>query len=328
MFATSPKTGTNVGILQELLFARTSVHQENKTPGGTYFYWLPDCLKFELKDGQMKIGSTFLCLLLIVSCGNGKERAYTGSTPADAVIRSFLGIPLTDSVDFIRWKLMVGDKDYQLQCNYGIGKNNTNGFINGGRKIELKGSLKKDKNYYQLQNGDKTLNVAELNNNLLHLLNDDKTLLIGNGGWSYTLNNMAPSVSDQVNFGSNRSVLNDSIVFEGRTPCKIPGIIPAGVECYKLKWYIVFYANAGKNEPGGYKVYGTTWRKNGPRTGSWKIITGKNGRIVYQLNDDNSKAFLYLLKLDENILVFTDADGKLLVGDEDFSYTLNRSHKW
>jgi hypothetical protein len=26
---------------------------------------------------------------------------------------------------------------YTLNCNYGIGKPNTNGFINGGKKIEL-----------------------------------------------------------------------------------------------------------------------------------------------------------------------------------------------
>jgi hypothetical protein len=328
VFATSPKAVINVGILRDLLFTRTSVHQENTTAGGTYFYCPSICLKFELIHGHMKIGSTFLCILLFVSCGNGKEKAYTGSTPADAVIRSFLGIPLTDSVDFIRWKLMVRDKDYQLQCNYGIGKNNTNGFINGGRKIELKGPVKKDKNYYQLQNGGKTLNVAELNTDLLHLLNEDKTLLVGNGGWSYTLNNIAPSVSDQINLTARQPVLNDSMGFEGRTPCKVPGIIPAGVECYKLKWYIVFYADAEKNEPGVYKIYGTTWRKNGPRVGNWKVTTGNRGRVVYQLNDDNSKPFLYLLKLDENILVFTDADGKLLVGDEDFSYTLNRSYKW
>ena len=45
---------------------------------------------------------------------------------------------------------------------------------------------------------------------------------------------------------------------------------------------------------------------------------------MYRLNDKNGKAFIYLLKLDEHILVFTDADGKLLVGNEDFSYTLNR----
>jgi len=30
------------------------------------------------------------------------------------------------------------------------------------------------------------------------------------------------------------------------------------------------------------------------------------------------------LKTDENVLVFTDDTGKLLVGDEDFSYTLSR----
>jgi hypothetical protein len=272
----------------------------------------------------MKIISTVLSILLIVSCGSGKEKTYTGSTPADNSIRSFLGIPFSDSVDFIRWKLMIRDNDYHLQCNYGIGKNNSNGFISGGKKIELKGAMKKDKKYYGLQNGDKTLNVAKLNTDLLHLLNEDKSLLVGNGGWSYTLNSMSASVSDQVNLTPNQTVLKDSIGFEGRTPCKIPGIIPPGMECYKLKWYIVLYANAKKNEPGSYKVYGTTWRQKGPGTGNWKIINGKDGRTTYQLNDDKGNGFLHLLKLDENIVVFTDANGKLLVGDEDYSYTLNR----
>jgi hypothetical protein len=41
------------------------------------------------------------------------------------------------------------------------------------------------------------------------------------------------------------------------------------------------------------------------------------------MNDEQGKGFMYLLKLDDHILVFTDADGKLLVGDEDFSYTMN-----
>jgi hypothetical protein len=272
----------------------------------------------------MKNVITVLFLMLIVSCGNGKEKAYTGSTPADNVIKSFLGIPFSDSVDFIRWKLILRDNNYELQCNYGIGKNNTNGFINGGKKVDLKGALKKDKNYYQFQNGNKTLHVAELNTDLLHLLNADKSLLVGNGGWSYTLNHMTASGSDQFNLNAHKSVLKDSMAFQGRTPCQVPGIIPPGMECYKLKWYVVLYANTKKNEPTGYKVYGTTWRnKQGGKTGKWIILTGKNGRIIYQLNDDKGKGLLYLLKLDENILVFTDANGKLLVGDEDFSYTLN-----
>jgi len=148
--------------------------------------------------------------------------------------------------------------------------------------------------------------------------------LVGNGGWSYTLNNIIPLATDQINIRAQQTVLKDSMAFEGRTPCEVPGIIPAGMLCYKLKWYIVLYANAEKNEAGTYKVYGTPWRKQGGRTGKWKIITGKDDRIIYQLNDNNGNEFLYLLKLDEHILVFTDADGKLLVGNEDFSYTMNR----
>ena len=265
----------------------------------------------------------FLSVLLIVSCASGKERTYTGSTPAGTVIRSFLGIPLTDSVDFIRWRFILSDDRYQLQCNYGIGKPNTNGFINGGSKIQLTGQWRKEKNYYQFQNGTKPLKAVELNADLLHLLNPDNSLLVGNGGWSYTLNNITPSGTDQINIAAAPTVLKDSIAFQGRTPCHVPGVIAPGSLCYKLKWYIVLYANVQKNIPGSYKVFGTRWRKEGGQTGNWKIIAGKNGRTIYQLNDDNGNGFLYLLKLDEHILVFIDAQGKLLVGDEDFSYTLN-----
>ena len=267
---------------------------------------------------------TVLSLLLIFSRGEGKEKSYTASTPAGKVIKSFLGIPLADSIDFIRWKLTIRDNDYVLQCNYGIGKNNTNGFINGGKKIELKGDAKKEKSYYALQNGNNTLHIAELNEDLLHLLDDNKAMLVGNGGWSYTLNSLTASFSDQVNLATHKAQLKDSLDFEGRTPCKIPGIVPAGMECYKLKWRIILYGDPKTNEPGSYKIFGTTWRQKSPKTGNWKIITAKDGRITYQLNDEKGEKLLYLLKLDENIVIFTDASGKLLVGDEDFSYTLNR----
>jgi len=272
----------------------------------------------------MKNTAIVLCLLLVVACSNGKEKTYTASTPAGNTIKSFLEIPHADSIDFIRWKLTIRDNDYELHCNYGIGKNNTNGFINGGKFVELKGALKRDKNYYGLQNGNKTLYIAELNTDLLHLLDDNKALLVGNGGWSYTLNSLTASFSDVVNLAKLEAQIKDSLDFEGRTPCKIPGIIPAGMQCYKLKWHIILYADPKTNQPGTYKIFGTTWRQNGPKTGNWKIITGKDGRITYELNDEKGEKLLYLLKLDENIVIFTDADGKLLVGDEDFSYTLNR----
>ncbi|HRI20237.1 MAG TPA: hypothetical protein PLA68_04765 [Panacibacter sp.] len=272
----------------------------------------------------MKTGTFFFAILFIVSCANGKEKNYTGSTPAAKVIRSFLGISLTDSIDFIRWKLMFTDNKYTLSCNYGIGKPNTNGFMEGGKKVELQGDLKKEKNVYRLMNGSMVLKMMELNSDLLHLLNTDNTLLAGNGGWSYTLANINPLIDDKVSITAQKTILKDSMSFEGRTPCAVPGVIAEGKQCYKLKWYMVLHADAKRNEPTTYKLYGTPYRNEGGRKGNWKIITGNDGRIIYQLNDDSGNGFLYLLKLDEHILVFTDAAGKLLAGNEDFSYTLNR----
>lgn len=174
----------------------------------------------------MKIISSSLLAILLTSCISGKDISYTGSTPGGAVIKNFLGISLSDSIDFIRWKLTINDVRYTLQCNYGIGKPNTNGFIGGGKKIDLDGQVKREGNIFSLKNGSKVLKIAECN--------------------------------------------------EGNKP------------------------------------------------GSWKIIKGTEGRIVYQLYDNKGNTILNLLKSHDNILLFTDNAGKLLVGDEDFSYTLNR----
>lgn len=274
----------------------------------------------------MKSIAIFLSIFLIVSCtsGSGKEKTYTASTPAGAVVKKFLGIPLSDSVDFIRWELFIRDNHYHLHYNYGISKPNTNGFINGGVKMELSGEWKKKDNYYLLQNGTKSLLIAELNEDLLHLGDSSNSLLVGNGGWSYTLNNTTPAGAHQLNLIAGPSVLKDSMVFDGRTPCGVPGIIPPGRECYKLKWRIILYADADKNIPATFKILATQWRQEGNLTGNWVIITSKNNRTIYQLNDEKGKGFLYLLKADDRILLFSDASGKLLTGDEDFSYTLNR----
>lgn len=116
----------------------------------------------------------------------------------------------------------------------------------------------------------------------------------------------------------------DSIAFEGRTPCNVPGIISAGTTCYKLKWHIVLYGSNENGNTGRYKVFGTPWRKDGGRTGNLEITHGKNGNTIYRLNDDKGKGFVFLLQLDEHVLVFIDQEENLLVGDHDFSYTLNR----
>jgi len=272
----------------------------------------------------MKIVHGVILILFFFSFEEATAKIYTGSTPAGVVVRTFLGISLKDSIDFIRWQLTLNNSSYTLDCNYGIGKPNTNGFIDGGKKIKLSGSIHKQEYYYVLQNGNKVLKIASINSNLLHFLDANSSMIVGNGGWSYTLNNMSPSPDATVNFSFTRSAFKDSMVLEGRSPCGVPGIIPEGKLCYKLKWYIIFYTVDAANNSGIYKVYGTPWREQRGRTGKWQLISTNDGHSIFKLNKDDGSALLNLLQLDNNVFLFTDARGNLLVGDQDFSYTLNR----
>src|SRR5687767_9739212 len=170
-------------------------------------------------------------IVLFWTADNQKQQVYAGSTPANAVVKSFLGIPISDSIDFIRWRLTIQNNRYHLQCNYGIGQPNTNGFVRGGKKIELNGRYEKVNNQYRFRNGTKILEAMEINIDLLHLLNQDNTLMIGNGGWSYTLNNIEPFGSSRISISVIPTNFKDSIAFHGRSPCGVPGIIAAGKPC-------------------------------------------------------------------------------------------------
>ena len=46
--------------------------------------------------------------------------------------------------------------------------------------------------------------------------------------------------------------------------------------------------------------------------------------IVYELDAFGSDGPIFLLKADRDVLFFLGNDGSLLVGNEDFGYTLNR----
>jgi hypothetical protein len=247
---------------------------------------------------------------------------YVGSTPADKVVRSFLRIPFSDSVDFIRWRLTIADETYSLKCNYGIGKPNTSGFWNDGKWIELNGRLTKKGSYYTLENRNRTLKILELNRGLLYLVDENGNLLVGTSGYSYVLNDGNIPASDQVNVISKRELLKDSMMYQGRTLCSDFSVNHPSSNCMKMKWSIVFYADVAKNAPTAYVLNRN--RFDAGKKGAWKIITGKDNRIIYELTPENENIPTYLLKLDDNILFFTDAKGNLLGGNEDFSFTLNR----
>jgi len=273
----------------------------------------------------MKLLFTFLVTMLLYACADSKEITYVGSTPAHPHVRNFFGISLTDSIDFIRWKLIIQDNNFTLNCEYGVCKPSTNGFLDG-KKVELMGKLKKENNHYYLPNGNKTLALFEINTNLLHILNADKKLLIGNGGWSYSLNNTVPRATAQYNFTSSPTLIKDSVVLEGRTPCQqLSALLQLHKrpECNKMKWLLVLYLDAS-GQPTNYIIGSRAYKRETTDGGKWKIVQGKDGRIIYQLEHPNNKSTINLLKGDEHVLFFTDAEGNLLAGNEDFSYTLNR----
>lgn len=273
----------------------------------------------------MKLTTFILCLILC-ACTNAQEKFYTGSTPADTDVRNFLNISLTDSIDFIRWKFIPHSNKYEVSCEYGIGKPNTSGFIN--RKIaEFSGALSKQGNHYLLQHGTKTFYILIINSNILHLLDQNKNLLTGNGGFSYALNSNAPTKSDQFNFESKQATNNTPMTFQGRTPCNelIEKIKPeSAASCLKIKWYIILYTNEQGQPTHYFRASGGTKKENMIK-GNWEIARGKDGRIIYKLSPEKKSATLYLVKADDNILFFTDAEGNLLSGNENFSYTLNRT---
>ncbi|MDB4919020.1 MAG: hypothetical protein JWQ54_1003 [Mucilaginibacter sp.] len=119
-------------------------------------------------------------------------------------------------------------------------------------------------------------------------------------------------------------------VFDGRSPCQEMAkqlnekTIP---ECTKIKWRLVLYQDPKTYEPTTYKLEGFVYR-NPPREGKWTVIRGtKNDpmAIVYQLDPDKPDRSIYILKADDNVLFFMDKDKNLMVGNNDFSYTLNRT---
>jgi len=269
----------------------------------------------------MKIFFPFLAFTLISCAAASKETVYQGSTPAHQDVREFLGISLTDSIDFIRWKMVLYTDHYEVDCRYGISRPSTNGFMDE-TKVSFSGQLSKQGVYYRLQQGNRTLNAMAINANLLHLLDQHKALLIGNGGYSYALNSVTPVKSDQVNPSFQQTPIRHYAAYQGRTPCQGLSSSPT---CEKVKWYIILFVDSITGKPSYYLQGGRQYRKESMTRGHWEISQRQDGRIIYKLNPEKGARAIHLLKADDNILFFTDPEGNLLVGNENFSYTLNRT---
>lgn len=296
-----------------------------------------------------------VCVPLVVSCARAISPAralssptvLVGSTPGDALIKSLLFISSEKPVDFIRWDLTLEPAEnksgvFILNINFGESQPNTNGFKSGGEKLSLTGAYTVSKerrgDIYELKSESPTASISlvKINENLFHLLTPDKKLMVGNGGWSYTLNRRSAVASSAENaFSGVASLLDDAAIsqkttFEGRTPCHYFAEqynLPVSRECIKLKWRITLFRDAKTNEPSTYAL-NSTFNRAKTMEGKWRIVKGLKSdpaALIYQIDlDQPAGGTLSFLVGDENILFFLDRENQLFTGNSDFSFTLNR----
>ncbi|MEO6730720.1 MAG: hypothetical protein ABIN01_05850 [Ferruginibacter sp.] len=255
-----------------------------------------------------------------------QQQTFVGSTPAHGIVRNFLKISLTDSIDFIRWRLELKGKRFDLQCRYGLSKPGTQGFRDE-KMVEFEGGFSKTGNQLDLRDNNKVLSVLQINDDLLHLLDQHNQMLVGNGGYSYALNSIDPGNTAGFNLQPVKTTLKYPLAYQGRTPCqelsKILGLNKTAA-CDKMKWYIIFYTDSLTGQPSHYLKGGSSFKKEAIEKGKWRIINKHDGRIIFEVTPDSKAYTLHLLKGDDNILFFTDPNGRVLIGNENFSYTLNR----
>ena len=296
---------------------------------------------------------TNFCSQAEVTNDSSSNIVLVASTPGDSLIKSLLTIHPDTKVDFIRWDLTLkkGENDskiFLLNIVFGEAQPNTLGFIGGGEKLTLEGKYTIFHNQkgnlngeiYQLKS-DKTpttISIVKLNDNLFHLLTPDNNLMVGNDGWSYTLNRKEPltNISKVLpSLTTSSSLPNDTarqVIFDGRTPCldfAKQYNLPVDNNCLKLKWKLTLYRDPNTLLPTTYTLKRTLHRSS-DIIGKWTIVKGSDTNpnvVIYQLDPDKPEESISFLIGDENVIFFLDKNQQLYVGNNNFSYTLNKRSK-
>jgi hypothetical protein len=312
------------------------------------------------RDLRWLVGIT-VAGLLFVGAARADQRAQddpavfgvlVGSTPCGDSLRQLLKI--SAGVDSpLRWNLTLrqdpqshAPNSYVLRCGYEIATAALLGSTKKEVTLTKEGSWSIGKGtkanpsavVYELEGIGA---LAQVDRSVVQLLNPDRSLMVGTGGWSYTLSRadaaekpvdpaLALTVPD-MSYTISPAATGDSVfgVFEGRTPYQ--GIArelkterhEAGT---KAKWRVTLYQDPKSHEPTTYKVEGTLFRP-AAREGKWTIARGTADdpkAVVFELAATKTQAAILLLQGDDNVLFFLDHERKPLVGHADFSYTLNR----
>ena len=259
-------------------------------------------------------------------------------------------LQLPPTADTLRWNLTLEKNSqslapdrYKLQCDAvlspGINERKISTITREGKCVLTKGT-KADPNaiVIELENA---FSVVQITKNLLHILERDRSLMIGNAGFSYTLNQLeaAEKPGDlalalsrpSISYTNSPLAHGPSVfgIFGGRTPCI--GVarelgFPEDSGCLKIKWRITLFQNPETKTPTTYRLENTLYRGNA-REGKWTITKGtaeNPNAVVYSLAASGGKPEFCLLKGDDNVLFPLNHRKEVLIGHADFSYTLNR----
>lgn len=279
---------------------------------------------------------------------------FGGTSLCAEVSRPLLNIPPAAQCDRTKWNLTLyvdsrtqSPTTYKLSSEYGFHIDNRTFLTKGSNVREGTWSIatgaKTDPNatVYELEPADpkSTVLFLRIDENLIHLLDRDRSLMIGSAAQSFTLSRIdkissvtTPLVNSRTTHISSRKSLDSTPirVFEGRTPCREVAqqlSHPVGADCFKLKWGVTLYQDPITLTPTRFKLRGTLFR-DFDREGTWAIHQGRRGdpsATVYKLDFPDIKGSLLFYKADDNVLFFLHNDGTLMVGNQDFSYTLNRA---
>ena len=290
---------------------------------------------------------------------------FTATTPCNDVSKKLLHIRLDTKYEMMRWKLELhqdpetfAPTTYHLTVKYGMDKQGSRDFMPGADTIELKGKWIVDKNFsgnagaivYTLTADDSPISLSFLrpDTNLLHLLDEDRHMVIGTGAWSYTLNRVdpvpaassIPVATGTIQTTSLPPLPTDSLiigVFDGRTPCNNDLLALNGISsngCQIIKCRLTLYQDVKTHAPTSFQLYTVYVGKGDNRyssTGKWMMAKGTAAdpnAIVYQLQPGSGKPrSLSFMKADDNILFMLDSQRNLLVGNDYVSFTLNRNKR-
>lgn len=286
------------------------------------------------------------CVPLLNSCSAAHtqpETVLVGSTPGDEIIRTILAIPAETAVDFIRWHLVLHGKDrFALDINYGESQPNTLGFKRNGEKRMYTGTFSVSessgfKNVYHLSSADFSAEIciAKLNENVFHILEPAGNMMAGNGGWSYSLNRETPVRNSEISICSRISEDKPvQLVYEGRTPCReIANEHPemkATASCFKIKWKLTLNRDSATHQPATCIIRNIVDNEPCDIAGSWDMIQGTAANpdaILYKITVYNLAEPIVLFAGDDNVLFFIDKNHEPMIGNQDFSFTMNRKHQ-